>query len=107
MRKKPEIYFKTETKKENIMDSTTGRTEKLTQKFGHHPRDTGSSEVQIALLTDEIQSLTEHMKGHSKDFRSQRSLTIKVSRRRKLLEYLKRTNPESYHRLVAELNLRK
>lgn len=89
------------------MDTKTGRTEELTGKFGHHDRDTGSSEVQIAILTDEIKNLTEHMKTHKKDFRSRRSLTMKVSRRRKLLEYLKRTNPESYHRLVEELNLRK
>ena len=89
------------------MEAKTSRIEELARTYGHHDRDTGSSEVQIAVLTDEIGQLTEHMKAHKKDFRSQRSLRIKVSRRRKLLEYLKRTNPGKYAEMVEKLKLRK
>ena len=75
--------------------------------LGYHDRDTGSSGVQIAILTGQIKSLTEHMKAHHKDFRSQRSLRIMVSKRQKHLRYLKRTNPEKYREVVEKLHLRK
>ncbi len=75
--------------------------------LGYHERDTGSSGVQIALLTGKIKELTEHMKSHHKDFRSQRSLRIMVSRRARHLAYLKRTNPGKYREVVENLGLRK
>ena len=84
------------TKKEEIIDS-----------LGYHGRYTGSSGVQIAILTDQIKLLTEHMKAHHKDFRSKRSLQIMVSQRQKHLQYLKRTKPEKYREVVEKLQLRK
>lgn len=69
--------------------------------------DTGSSEVQIALLTARINDLTPHFKEHSKDHHSRRGLLRMVSRRRKLLDYLKRTNLDGYRTLIARLGLRK
>ena len=72
-----------------------------------HATDTGSPEVQVALLTARINGLTEHFKTHSKDFHSRRGLLMMVSRRRKLLDYLKRTNVESYRKLIDSLGLRK
>ena len=69
--------------------------------------DTGSPEVQIALLTERINSLAEHFKAHVKDFHSRRGLLKLVSQRRSLLDYLKRTNNESYRSLIERLGLRK
>lgn len=83
------------------------KKKKLVEEFGRHPRDTGSSETQVALLTGQIERLTEHMKSHRKDTRSQRGLIMMVSRRQKHLRYLKRTNPERYRQVVEKLNLRK
>jgi len=69
--------------------------------------DTGSPEVQIALLTERINSLTEHFKTHVKDFHSRRGLLKLVSQRRKLLDYLKRKDADKYRGLIERLNLRK
>jgi len=69
--------------------------------------DTGSPEVQIALLTERINQLTDHFKTHVKDFHSRRGLLKMVSSRRSLLDYLKRTNNESYRSLIERLGLRK
>ena len=69
--------------------------------------DTGSSEVQIALLTARINDLTPHFKEHKKDHHSRRGLLKMVSRRRRLLDYLKRTNADSYRNVIAKLGLRK
>ncbi len=79
----------------------------IVAEFGKDKRDTGKSEVQIALISEEIKGLTEHMKEHPKDFRTQRSLGILVSRRRKLLKYLNRTAPDRYRELLPKLSLRK
>ncbi len=76
------------------------------KKFATHEGDTGSSEVQIALLTEEIKNLTEHLKKHKKDFSSRRGLLRKVSERRKLLRYLERENAESFSELVKKLKLK-
>ena len=73
----------------------------------HHKGDTGSSAVQIALLTERINILTDHFKTHKKDFQSRRGLLKLVSRRRRLLDYLKRHKREEYEELVKKLNLRK
>ena len=79
----------------------------IVQKFRTSELDTGSSEVQIALLTKRIVDLTEHFKVNKKDHHSRRGLVNLVNRRRKLLDYLKRTKPESYTKMLAELGLRK
>jgi small subunit ribosomal protein S15 len=72
-----------------------------------NPKDTGSADVQIALLTQRINEISEHLKKHSKDHASRRGLLILVSRRRRLLDYLKRTAAERYSAVVQTLNLRK
>ena len=71
-----------------------------------HKKDTGSAPVQIAILTDKILRLTEHLKTHKKDKHSRRGLIGMVGRRRKLLSYLKMNDPKTYARIVKELNLR-
>ena len=87
--------------------------EKLTPKSDtisthrRHDSDTGSPEVQIALLTDRINHLTEHLKVHKKDHHSRRGLLMLVGRRRRLLDYLASTNVEGYRALIAELDLRR
>jgi len=79
----------------------------LLQKFQLHTSDTGSCEVQIALLSTRINMLTEHFKTHKKDFASRRGLLRLVSSRRSLLDYLKRCDASRYTKLIAELNIRK
>ena len=76
-------------------------------EFGHGKSDTGSPEVQIALLTIRISQMTEHLKLHSKDYASRRGLLAMVSRRRRLLDYVKRVNPQSYLDLLQRLEIRK
>jgi small subunit ribosomal protein S15 len=72
-----------------------------------HTKDVGSSEVQIGLLTDKILRLSEHFKIFKKDKHSTMGLTKSVNRRKKLLAYLKKTNPDSYNKVIKQLNLRK
>ena len=72
-----------------------------------HDKDTGSADVQIALLTQRIQLLTEHLKSHAKDHASRRGLLMMVAKRRSLLDYLKRTASDRYKGLIEKLNLRK
>lgn len=79
----------------------------IVAKFQRKEGDTGSPEVQVALLTARINGLAPHFKAHAKDNHSRRGLLKMVSRRRKLLDYLKNTNVESYRKLITELNLRK
>lgn len=76
-------------------------------KFGIHEKDTGSSEVQIALLTEEINRLTSHLKTHLKDNHSRRGLLSMVARRKKFLDYLKETNIRKYNALVKKLGLKR
>jgi small subunit ribosomal protein S15 len=78
----------------------------IIDEFRTHPNDTGSPEVQIALLTRRIQYLTEHFKSYKKDFHSRRGLLKLVGRRRRLLEYLKRKDITRYRQLVERLGLR-
>ena len=73
----------------------------------HHDADTGSPEVQIALLTQRINDLTEHLQTHQKDHHSRRGLLRIVSKRRRLLDYLKKTNFEGYKSLIADLGIRR
>lgn len=85
-------------------------TEDKARIVSEHQRakgDTGSSEVQIALLTQRINMLTDHFKAHVKDFHSRRGLLRMVSQRRSLLDYLKRSNNEKYRSLIEQLGLRK
>jgi small subunit ribosomal protein S15 len=79
----------------------------IVASFQRAPSDTGSPEVQVALLTARINYLTGHFKTHAKDHHSRRGLLKMVSRRRKLLDYLKRTNLQSYRGLIEKLGLRK
>jgi small subunit ribosomal protein S15 len=79
----------------------------IIEKFKLHEKDTGSPEVQIAILTERIKNLTEHFKVHKKDHHSRRGLLILVGKRRRLLDYLKRKNVERYKQIIAELKLRK
>lgn len=83
-----------------------GRKQALIQEHRQHERDTGSSEVQIALLTERINELTAHLKTHAKDFHSRRGLLQMVGRRRRLLNYLKKKDADSFHRLVQRLEIR-
>ena len=86
--------------------STVAKPE-IISEFKTHDKDTGSSEVQIALLTARINHLTEHLRVHRKDFHSRRGLLQMASRRRKLLDYVKRHDLEKYQELLKKLNLRK
>ena len=79
----------------------------IIEKYKVHPTDTGSSEVQIALLTDRIQYLTEHFKVHKKDHHSRQGLLKLVGQRRSLLDYLKKKDIAKYRTILAELGLRK
>jgi len=76
-------------------------------KFGKTPEDTGSTQVQVALLTERINELTEHLKVHKKDHHSRRGLLMMVGQRRGLLEYLKKTDINEYRALIEKLGLRK
>jgi small subunit ribosomal protein S15 len=89
------------------MTLTSERKQELVEKFGESTADTGRAEVQIALLTERINSLTEHLRGHRKDHHSRRGLLMLVGRRRRLLNYLQRADLERYRALVRELGLRK
>lgn len=76
------------------------------KEYSRHQGDTGSSDVQVALLTARIQNLTEHLKTHRKDFHSRRGLLKMVGLRRRLLRFLKKNKEETYLKLIKELNLR-
>ena len=77
------------------------------ESFKVHTKDTGSSTVQIALLTERINQLSDHFKTHKKDFHSRRGLLKMIGKRRRLLEYLSVSNPEKYQETITKLNLRK
>jgi len=81
--------------------------EKIVGDYKTHGTDTGSSQVQVALLTQRINELTEHFKVHKKDNHSRRGLLVMVSRRRKLLDYLKRNDINEYHEIIKKLGLRR
>ena len=81
--------------------------QEIIAKYGRKEGDTGSPEVQIALLTGRIQELTEHLKVHNKDHHNRRGLLMMVGQRRSLLDYLKKTDIERYRAIVAALGIRK
>jgi len=89
------------------MSLTKDRKQELIGKFGREAGDTGSAEVQVALLTERINHLTEHLKVHKKDHHSRRGLLMLVGRRRRLLDYLRRNDVERYRALIAKLGLRR
>lgn len=81
-------------------------SDKLIKKYKDHKKDTGSVGVQIVLLTEQISELVNHLKDHKKDQDSRRSLIKMINKRRKLLNYLSRTEPKKYQQLVADLKLK-
>ena len=89
------------------MTLTTERKQQLKSEFGRGATDSGSPEIQIALLTNRIAQMTDHLKLHTKDYASRRGLLGMVSRRRRLLDYVKRINPEQYLDLLRRLEIRK
>lgn len=89
------------------MSITSEQKQTLINKFQRNSSDTGSTQVQVAILTERIKYLTEHFKTHKKDHHSRRGLLIMVARRRRLLQYLKRNNLQGYSDLIKDLGLRK
>jgi small subunit ribosomal protein S15 len=85
----------------------TDKKTQVTKQFQLHAKDTGSADVQIALLTSRINELTEHLQSHLKDHSSRRGLLKMVGQRRRLLDYLSQTDTNRYHELIKKLNLRK
>jgi small subunit ribosomal protein S15 len=86
---------------------TQDRKQELVEQFGKAPGDTGSAEVQIAMLTERINELTAHLRVHSKDHHSRRGLLMLVGRRRRFLNYLQKKDLEGYRSLIRELGLRR
>ena len=89
------------------MSITAERKQELIKEHGRAKEDTGSPEVQIAILTSRIQTLTEHFKSHAKDNHSRRGLLMMVNKRRSLLDYLRKEDAQRYTDLIAKLGLRK
>jgi small subunit ribosomal protein S15 len=89
------------------MSITAERKQELIKEFATKDTDTGSPEVQVAVLSERIRNLTEHFKDHKKDFHSRRGLLIMVGQRRRLLDYLKAKDNSRYERLISRLGLRK
>jgi len=88
------------------MTLTTEKKSEIVKQIGKNEKDTGSSQVQIALMTQRIRDLTEHLKIHKKDNHSRHGLVKLVSKRKKHLKYLRRTNPERYTSVIKELKIR-
>jgi small subunit ribosomal protein S15 len=86
---------------------TSERKHELVEQFGESGADTGRAEVQVALMTERINLLTEHLRAHKKDHHSRRGLLMLVGRRRRLLNYLQRADLERYRALIRELGLRR
>ena len=89
------------------MSITQERKSTLVKEYATHEGDTGSPEVQVAILTERITNLTEHLKIHQKDFASRRGLLMMVGQRRRLLDYLRKINDGRYQDLIARLGLRR
>ncbi len=88
------------------MSLSSEKKRELIAKYGKNESDTGSPEAQIAILTQRIQDLTEHVKVHKKDTHTRRGLVMLVAQRRKMMKYLRRTNPDSYVNLLKDLSIR-
>jgi small subunit ribosomal protein S15 len=89
------------------MTITKERKTELIGEYQRNDTDTGSPEVQIAILTTRVNTLTEHLQGHKKDFACRRGLLMLVGRRRRLLDYLKKVNPQRYLDIIRRLDIRK
>ena len=89
------------------MGLTSEKKQELIGKYGRSDGDTGSAEVQVALLTERINELTEHLRSHRKDHHSRRGLLMLVGKRRRLLRYLQRSDLDRYRQVVADLGLRR
>ena len=89
------------------MSVTKEKVEELTKEFGKKENDTGSTETQIAVLTERIKNITSHLKNNKKDHSGRRGLVLLVSKRRKLLNYLRRKDINSYKNILEKLNIRK
>jgi small subunit ribosomal protein S15 len=89
------------------MTLTAEAKREIVTRYGRDETDTGSTEVQVALLTARINELTEHLRGHSKDHHSRRGLLMLVGKRRRLLKYLQSSNLDSYRQLIQDLGLRR
>lgn len=89
------------------MSISAERKTELVKQYAVKDGDTGSPEVQVALLSERIKNLTEHLGGHTKDFHSRRGLLMMVGQRRRLLEYLKRVDTQRYEKLIDRLELRR
>ena len=89
------------------MSITKEKVEELTKEFGKKENDTGSTETQIAVLTERVRNITSHLKNNKKDHSGRRGLVILVSKRRKLLNYLRREDINSYKNILQKLNIRK
>ena len=89
------------------MSEPSEKKQKILKDFRQHDMDTGSTEIQLALLTERINELTEHLKAQPKDFSSRRGLLKLVGKRRRLLDYLKREDINRYREILEKLNLRK
>lgn len=95
------------TERHMPMSMNTEARAKIIAEYATKPGDTGSPEVQVALLSDRISQLTEHLKAHPKDFHSRRGLLVLVGQRRGLLDYVKRKNQARYQSLIERLGLRR
>lgn len=89
------------------MSISKEKKQQIIKEYAKTPADTGSADVQVAILSAEIEELSEHMKVHKKDFHSRRGLLAKVANRRRLLAYIKRQDQAKYEELISKLNLRK
>ena len=89
------------------MSVTTEEKGEMKEEFRKHPQDTGSTEVQIAALSQRVKNLTEHLKKNKKDHSSKKGLYDMVAQRKKLLDYLEKKSPESYKSIVGKLGLRR
>jgi len=89
------------------MSITAERKQQLIEEYRTAPTDTGSPEVQVAILSERIRNLTEHLQTHRKDFHSRRGLLVMVGQRRSLLDYLKRKDASRYEQLIQRLGLRR
>ena len=89
------------------MSITAEKKQELIKEYAIHDGDVGSPEVQVAILTERIKNLTEHMSLHKKDFHTRRGLLVMVGKRRRLLDYLKKVDEKRYQKLIERLELRK
>jgi small subunit ribosomal protein S15 len=89
------------------MSITVERKQELIKEHGDGGKNTGAPEVQVALLSERIKNLTEHLQSHEKDYHSRRGLLVMVGQRRRLLDYLKRTNAAGYQEIIDRLGLRR